>query len=166
MPWPVLLACALLIMSSASSAAAQSRVGNKSCSVDKVDTVRYGTGAIYRDCEVDRAAKLRKDVQPEFEIPRRLSCVNVELEFVVDSAGLVVDSTALVLSSNDTDFALVIRRSLKRWRYEPATKNGIAVRQVVRKRVERSNGSNGLLTVEKIASSDIPVRSGIVAPCS
>jgi hypothetical protein len=97
-------------------------------------------GSIYRDCEVDRPAKLKKDVKATFDFPRMLRCAIVEMEFAVDSSGLVVDSTARVLSSSNPEFAQLTRRTLSRWRYEPATKGGVAVQQVVRVRVARPDG--------------------------
>ena len=133
------LACAALI-----STAAEAQVLSRghACSVAAVDTARYGGGTFYRDCEVDHPAKLKRAPRPRFVFPQglqELRCAIVELEFGVDEEGRPIEATALVVNTNAPEFAQLTLRGLSDWRYEPATKGGVAVRQAVVTRVARRN---------------------------
>ena len=131
-----LIACAVLI---SSGAEAQAPSTDRTCSVDVIDTARYGAGSLYRDCDVDRPAKLKRSTRPVFNSTEGVRCAIVELEFAVDEEGRAIEATAVILSANVPEFGERTLRSLADWRYEPARKGGVAVRQVVRERVARKN---------------------------
>lgn len=127
------LALCLCMIVAAMPLAAQSPLR---CSVEVVDTARFGAG-VYRDCDVDRPANLRKSPRAAFEFPRDLACATVDLEFVVDESGHPVSEHARVVATSYRDFARATLKVLPRWEYEPAMKDGAAVRQVVTAHVAR-----------------------------
>ena len=53
------------------------------------------------------------------------------LRFVVDTNGVPEQATARIVRSNDAAFGQAVLNSLSRWRYQPATRGGVRVRQVV-----------------------------------
>ena len=136
-----LLACTMLasLLLAAADAGAQAAADGGKCSVAEIDAARYGAGPVYRDCDVDRAAKLKKQSRPRADLPDDVPCAIAELEFAVDETGRPVEGTALVVETNLPALAEATARSLGEWRYEPAMKGGAAVRQAVRARVARSN---------------------------
>jgi hypothetical protein len=162
MKWLAAVIPLLLSVLVTGPAAAQSRMGDKPCNVERVDSAHYGALVLYRDCEVDRPAKVKKDAQPSFRFPQQLRCAFVEMEFAVDSTGIVIDSTVRVIESNNSDFASITRRSLPRWRYEPAMKGGVAVRQVVRERVARADNRVVFVVVRP---GELPPKAAPELPC-
>lgn len=95
------------------------------------DTLRFGNAAVYRDCAVDKPAKLKKSPTPNFQPPSGLSCVRVDLEFVVDSTGEVRKGSAKVLRTTSEEYATLLLESLNKWRYDPARVGKQAVSQLV-----------------------------------
>jgi hypothetical protein len=94
-------------------------------------------GPVYRDCAVDRRARLlTTNGRPQFQPPTPplagTACYSAQIEVVVDSAGVPELETVRVVRANDPAFADAVLASLPRWRYQPALKSGVAVRQVVR----------------------------------
>lgn len=93
-------------------------------------------GPVYRDCDVDRPARLRGN-------PPRLNwtpsgsdlvdgrCFRAEFQFIVDTLGVPDLSTLQAVSSNNGDYAEAVRASLSVLRYEPARLDGRPVRQIV-----------------------------------
>lgn len=109
------------------------------CSVAAVDSAWLASGPVYRDCDVERPAAARTTGRPRFTFPRELSCVIVELEFVVDSTGRPRPETARVVSTNSAEYAELLLETLPRWRYEPARRAGAPVHQVVHVRHARAD---------------------------
>lgn len=54
----------------------------------------------------------------------------MEVEFVVDANGFPETRTARILRTNDQAFAESIMAVLPQWRFEPATLDGVPVRQI------------------------------------
>jgi len=138
MKWLRVLFCTMTLNAGA-EIQAQMPVPDRPCSVPVLDTLIYGAGQYYRDCDVDQAAKQKKTPSPSFSFNQDPVCVIAELEFGVDENGRPVDSTARVLSTNSKKFSEASLRGLRYWQYAPAMKGGIAVRQVVRARVAKQS---------------------------
>ena len=152
-----------LIIASAACAAGASHARQASCALAPADSTYLVRGPVYRDCAVDRRARLlTTDVRLEFEPPgppaEGTACYRAQIEFVVDSAGVPESETANIVRTNDPAFANAVLATLPRWRYQPARKNGVAVRQVV-----RENQSMAIQVV-RVRAGDIP-RPGRAPPC-
>ena len=88
---------------------------------------------VYRGCAVDRTA--RPVVMPrtlDYMPPANQTCIRAAIDVVVDSTGRPVSGTARVVRTNDAGFASALLRELEGFRYEPATKDGRPVAQLVR----------------------------------
>ena len=97
------------------------------------DSVFAVGGLVYRDCAVDRAAKLlTSDIHPEFHPTNpRAQCYSADVEFVVDTMGKPELATARLGKANDDEFATSMLAVLARWKYDPAILDGKRVRQIV-----------------------------------
>ncbi len=71
----------------------------------------------------------RQEYRPS--VPTNNACSSVELEFVVSAAGYPEFKTAKILRTNDAGFAAAVLGILGLWRFEPAQRNGVPVRQIV-----------------------------------
>lgn len=96
-------------------------------------------GPVYRDCAVDRRAKLLGSLPaPNLELVTQPTgtpaCWSAELQFVVDTAGEPEPTTVRVLRTSDPSFADAVIVTLPQWKYQPALKDGVAVRQIVRQK--------------------------------
>jgi hypothetical protein len=104
------------------------------CSVPSIDSAFARSGPVYRDCEVDRPARLRRDVRPVYTFPEGPRPAVAELVFVVDTAGIPDTLTAMIDYTDTPDYATLLLQTLARWRYRPAERRGEPVRQLVRER--------------------------------
>ena len=105
-----------------------------SCVLRPRDSTYAAGRAVYRDCAVDRPARLtNSSVRPDWSPPTTAnnSCYSVEMEFVVDEAGRVERETATVVQTSDRRFADAWMMTLPEWKFEPAIRAGVAVRQIV-----------------------------------
>jgi hypothetical protein len=134
-PWPFPITLAAL---GAFLACAHSRAPRttSSCALAATDSVYLAGGPVYRPCAVDRAARLRTrnvriDFQPTPPLPTA-SCYSVQLEFVVAATGVPELETARLVRANNAAYGDAVLASLGQWRYEPARKDGVPVRQIVR----------------------------------
>ena len=104
------------------------------CDLSPSDSVFALVQPVYRDCSVDREARFlnnggsRPDYQPE---TMRSACYSADLAFVVDSTGRPEQQTAKIVRTNDRGFAEAVLATIAVWRYEPAMRNGVRVRQIV-----------------------------------
>jgi TonB-like protein len=126
--------------------------GQKSCELARADSVYLEGGPVYRDCAVDRRAKLLGSLPvPNLELVTpptgTPACWTAEIQFVVDSAGEPELMTVRVLRTSDPSFADAVIATLPQWKYQPAVKDGVAVRQIVRQRrglsVQRTSARPG-----------------------
>ena len=102
-----------------------------SCSLRAADSALARSGPVYRDCAVDREARLlTSNVRMDFT-PSRSNCYAAEIEVVVDAQGVPEMTTARVVRTTDGAFAEAALATLARHRYEPARVNGQPVRQIV-----------------------------------
>ena len=87
---------------------------------------------MFRECAVGtRARSIPTDARADFRpAPGGKSCYSVEVEFVVDARGYPETRTARVLRTNDQAFAESVMMVMPRWRFEPATVDGVPVRQI------------------------------------
>ncbi len=127
-----MLALALLLPMTATAASAQAK---RRCSGDPPDASLLALGPVYRDCEVDRPARMRgADLPLDFvpdQRPGASGCYRAEFQFVVDTTGRPETATMRAAPSNDRGLEEAIRGNLAQVRYEPAIRQGQRVRQVV-----------------------------------
>ena len=113
----------------------EAQKAKRRCSGTAIDSLAPGE-RVYRDCEVDRVAKLRgaaPRVQwtPTAPATGTPTCYRAEFEFVVDTLGIPDPATIRRVSSSDASFELAVREQIDRMRYEPAQLAGRRVRQLV-----------------------------------
>lgn len=125
-----LLLCVALLVPSGAGAQRPRR-----CSGSVPDSATSFAGPVYRDCEVDRAAR-RKGGEPRLAMSTvgttglREGCYYAELEFVIDTTGAIETSSVRVTRSEMRELLEATRESMNQLRYEPAMKDGKPVRQV------------------------------------
>ena len=148
------LALALLLLPAAASA--QRRNGR--CTGEPVDTT--AADAIFRDCDVDRAAKPRSEVRPMIR-PEVLGnsggCYTAEFEFVVDTTGTIEPDDLRLVRSTSTELADALKAVLPALRYTPAIRNGQPVRQRVRYKQS--------VVTRVVVSGGLNARAPMRAPC-
>ena len=107
----------------------------KKCSGEPADSSLFAAGPIYRDCEVDKPAKvIGNEPRPAMSsTPNtvREGCFYVEYQFVVNTEGQVELGTVEVRRNEMREFEEALRATLGQLRFQPAMKDGVAVRQVV-----------------------------------
>ena len=107
----------------------------QSCALRSRDSAYAVAGPVYRDCAVDRPARqtnndIRPDWRPSSPAPRN-GCYFAELQFVVDAAGRPERGTVNIVRTNDQTFADAWLTTVPNWRFEPAVRGGVPVRQIV-----------------------------------
>lgn len=110
---------------------ASSKAGKGKCApVDS--TLRLST-PVYSACEVDREVKPRGPHRFEFRPATGTSavCFRVILIFVVDENGSPMPETVSVVRTTDAAFAEAMVSAVPTWRYTPASKGGVPVKQLV-----------------------------------
>jgi len=128
-----LLVVIVLAVTTSPSAAQQRRGGR--CTGDAVDSTTMAMNAVYRDCDVDRTAKVSNTIRPVFQPDQsglRAGCFRTELEFVVDTTGRPEMGTVKRVSDNSPELTEAVKTALPGLRYEPAQRDGQPVRQIVR----------------------------------
>jgi hypothetical protein len=134
---PMLLRAAVVatmttIVGACASSGAKTTAHRADCGLSDADAVFAVGGPVYHDCAVDRAAHVTANVQSDYRpTPSRTTCYSADVEFVVDTAGKPETRTARVIRTNDQQFAESLLASLARWKYDPASRDGRLVRQIV-----------------------------------
>lgn len=138
--------CALLAATIAAACSGSgSRARSTSCELASEDSVYLSAGPVFRNCAVDeRARPMPSTGRLDFEPPRppivprpgNRQCFSVELQFVVDTLGVPETRTVRVIRTNYLPMAEAVQAAVKDWRYQPARRDGAAVRQIVRERRE------------------------------
>lgn len=122
----------LLVLTSVPLAAQESK---RRCTGETPDSAALSHGLVYRDCDVDRPARLRTvDLPVNYTPPGGFGgsrCLRVEFQFVVDTTGRVEPATVRTRSANDRGLENAVRGNLAQLRYDPARLAGASVRQVV-----------------------------------
>ena len=126
----------IVLVALAIPAAAAAQKSKRKCTGTPPDTTMHLALPIYRDCEVDKPAKVRgEEPRPELSAlttrAPRSGCLRAEFEFVVDSLGFVERTTVQPQSGNDRDLESAVSATLGQLRYEPARLDGHPVRQLV-----------------------------------
>jgi hypothetical protein len=125
-----------LLLGLAIAAPAAAQKNSKRCLIDPPDSSLLRRGPVYRDCEVDRPAKvltaMRPDFQPQSDGSRASRCFSAELEFVVDTLGWAEPTTVRRVSGNSQPLAEAMVNAIATLRYEPAMNESHLVRQLVR----------------------------------
>ncbi len=126
----LVLACLLVLPACATAQA------NGHCTGNPPDSAWMAPAPVYRDCEVDRKARQRgSDPKLDTELlgGRAASngCMRVELEFVVDTAGLPEPLTVRKKAGNNPVLERVVLDALPELRYVPARLGDQPVRQLV-----------------------------------
>lgn len=110
------------------------------CAPQPADTVYRAGAPVFRDCAVDRTARLlnpgvRISWQPAAS-PQSpgTRCYEAVVEFVVDTTGKPEREAARIIRQNEPGFAKAVMAALPDWRYQPAQIGGQPVRQIVRER--------------------------------
>jgi hypothetical protein len=110
------------------------------CAPQPADSIYRAGAPVFRDCAVDRAARL---LNPNVQVPWRPAggipspgsrCYEALVEFVVDTTGKPESGTARVIRQNEPGFAKAVMSVLPDWRYQPARIGDQPVRQIVRER--------------------------------
>ena len=128
------------VVASAACASTSTTVRSEQCVLAAADSIYLEAGPVYRDCAVERRAVLtdrspRADFRPSSTPTQgEKACYVAEVQFVVDTTGRLEEGTPRVLRTNNPDFATAAVSAMKRWRYTPATIQGVPVRQIVREK--------------------------------
>jgi len=132
-----------------------------SCPLTQTDSAFLGRGPVYRDCAVDKPAKLitgsvgRVDFTPQLNGPR---CFAVEFEVVVDTLGRPEVETAHVIRATDRTFADAVMSSVVNWRFEAAILDHRPVRQISKQ------GQKAGISVVAVAAGSGPPPPGAGRP--
>jgi hypothetical protein len=136
----LLFALAAIPLAAACASAGGAAGARGECLLSAEDSVYLSGGPVFRDCAVDQAARLTTPNAPIDYRPSasarsgNRACWLAELQFVVNAAGVPEKETAKIVRTTDPGFAEAVLSSLPSWRYRPAEKEGIPVRQIVRER--------------------------------
>jgi hypothetical protein len=139
--------------------------GGADCLLADDDSTFLAGGPVFRECAVDEPARERRRIPPTGFRPQTppagggMKCYLVELEFVVDTNGMPETKTARVRRSTDTNYTDAVLTTLAQWRYSPAKKDGMPVRQIVR---ETSAAAVGVTVVR--AGDPTPPRTTPTCP--
>jgi hypothetical protein len=110
------------------------------CLPTQTDSVYLSGGPVYRDCAVDRKARLLEssvhvNYQPTIRQPAgSVQCYYAEIHLVADASGRPELETARLGRTNEPNWGQAVLASVQNWRFEPALKNGEPVRQIVLER--------------------------------
>jgi hypothetical protein len=104
------------------------------CVPTRLDSAWLAAGTVYRDCDVDRPARLLNPTVPTNYLPPAdviQRCLTALIYVVVDTHGTPELSTARIARTNAPEFARALLRTAQSWLFQPALKRGVPVRQVV-----------------------------------
>jgi hypothetical protein len=127
------LAVVCTILTIAACASSGAGRGNNCPLLDR-DSTFSATGAVYRDCAVDKKAVLATtNVRSQYRpaTAGNNQCFSAEAEFVVDTLGHPEARTARILHATDPRYGEAVMELLPTLRFEPAVRGGERVRQVM-----------------------------------
>jgi len=129
----VIVVLVTTIAAACASSKAATAVHRTDCGLTARDSVFALGGPVYRDCGVDRIAHQINNIHADYRqlTPSRTTCYSADLEFVVDTVGKVEIRTARVVRATDSKYAELVVASLPEWKYDPASRDGKLVRQIV-----------------------------------
>lgn len=130
----ILVLAGMAMIAAACASAGGKSAQRKECELSDRDSVFAVGGPVYRDCAVDRAARLlATNRHPDFRpsgVPHT-TCYSADLEFVVDSTGKPETRMARIVRTNDQGYAESVLVTLTSWTYDPALRDHRPVRQIV-----------------------------------
>lgn len=94
----------------------------------------YALGSpVYTECGVERPARVRGRMPPlDFQpTPPIRNCYSAMIAVVVDERGSPLPATARIVRTSDSQFAHAILNAIPSWRFTPAQKDGMPVKQIV-----------------------------------
>ena len=116
----------------ACASAGKAVVRRTDCGLTDSDAIFAVGGLVYHDCSVDRPAHLTASTHADFRTPTNsTACYSADIEFVVDTSGRPETQTARVVRTTDQPFGQSVLASLKDWRFNPAIRDSVPVRQIV-----------------------------------
>ncbi|MGH7471598.1 MAG: hypothetical protein ACRENP_26900 [Longimicrobiales bacterium] len=130
----MIAAASVLALACASGGSGGSGSSRARCRLAPQDSVFLANGPVYRDCAVDaRAVLLNPNVAIDYRptITSGSRCYEVQLVFVVDARGIPETQSARVVKATEPNLANAVLASLGQFRYQPAQKEGVPVRQIV-----------------------------------
>lgn len=106
------------------------------CALQAQDSVYLASGPVYRDCAVDvparpLGARPAVNYQPTVDRTATRQCYEAEVEFVVDAQGVPETRTARITRATEPRLGEALLASIAQWRFQPAQKDGAAVRMIV-----------------------------------
>lgn len=111
------------------------------CMLSSADAVYLGESPVYRECGVDRKARLTQNAPVDYRpaiVARTPSrgdvCYVAEVEFIVDPEGIPERNSIRLVRTTDTAYGNAVLSTIEKLRYGPALKDGMPVRQLVRER--------------------------------
>lgn len=106
------------------------------CLLRSDDSVYLQGGDVYRDCAVDKQASVvTTNVHPDFRVTGPAgACYTAEWKFVVGENGEPEAESERLVQASDDQFAEAVHAMLGQLRYQPAVRDGSAVRQIVTRR--------------------------------
>ena len=112
---------------------------------------------VFTECGVERKAQERgRRPTPDFSPrPPLRDCCSVVVAVVIDERGIPLPATARVVRSNDSQFRQAVLNTIPAWRFTPAEKDGLPVKQVV---------EIGQAVVTRVVRSDRPMSPPPSAP--
>jgi len=160
------MACVPVVV--AGCATATQNANRAECALTPRDSLYLANGPLYRECAVDRPARLlTRDVRLDFDPPPPTGaavCYKAEIEVVIDTAGVPETETARLVQATDVAFGEAALRAVPALRYRPARKDGAAVRQVV-----QETRAVAVVPFSSTVISDRPVRppppTSVSDPC-
>jgi len=104
---------------------------------DSAQATDPGTTTFF-EYQVDKPVTLRTSVNPRYPTALKSTGVSGEVwvQFVVDETGRVEMGTFKSLKSSGSEFTAAVKESLPTWRFDPATRQGRTVKQVVQQAFE------------------------------
>ena len=134
----VLLSAGTACASHSFDSPAQTR---QACLLSSADSAYISGVPLYRECAVDtpaQAISTRLNYDPSTRSNTRpqpgITCHTAEVQFVVGLDGRPESETVRLVRANDTSLGQSLIQSVLGWRYSPARRGGVPVRQIVTER--------------------------------
>lgn len=125
----------------ASSSSASPEQAREPCLLSSADSAYISGGPLYRDCAVDTPAKALStrltytpSTRPNTRPQPGVTCYAAEVQFVVGLDGRPELETVRLVRTNDASLGQSLVQSVAGFRYSPARRDGVTVRQIVNER--------------------------------
>ena len=152
----------------ASGSSADPEQARQPCLLSSADSAHISGGPLYRECAVDTPVKalstpLNYNPSTRPSTPPRpgTTCYTAEVRFVVGPDGRPEPETVRLVRTNDSSIGQSLVQSVHGWRYSPALRGGVPVRQIVSVR-----RTVALAVVTTSSASGRPSRSALPPRCS